>query len=347
LRAEDAVELGDEIEQARDVHDLGRAWARLPQVAADLMREGLEAREVAAVVSHRLGELTRRAAALAERFMKDAGQGDPPGPYAVVVLGSAGRGESLLAMDQDNALVFADGVPGEADRWFEALAVRVADILHEVGVPYCKGGVMAKNSQWRGSLAIWRDRVGDWIGRSNPQDLLSVDIFFDLRGVHGDGRLADTLWRTAFDAAQGEAGFAKLLVEGSGSAEPGRTWLGGFRTDQGRIDLKKAGLFGIVSAARALAICHHVTEHSTPARLEGIKALGLGMEVDLDALSEAHGIFMKLILEQQIEDIGRGLPATNAVEVKRLSRRDRERLRSALQSVEHLDEIVRGLLFKT
>jgi hypothetical protein len=29
------------------------------------------------------------------------------------VLGSAGRGESLLAMDQDNALVFAEGEPAE------------------------------------------------------------------------------------------------------------------------------------------------------------------------------------------------------------------------------------------
>ena len=54
------------------------------------------------------------------------------------------------------------------DRWFEQLGAHVADILHEVGVPYCKGGVMAKNPQWRGSLATWRDRVADWIRHSQP-----------------------------------------------------------------------------------------------------------------------------------------------------------------------------------
>jgi DNA polymerase-3 subunit epsilon/CBS domain-containing protein len=60
-------------------------------------------------------------------------------------------------MDQDNALVFADGAPGGAeDEWFGQLGIHIADILHEVGVPYCKGGVMAKNPQWRGSLATWR-----------------------------------------------------------------------------------------------------------------------------------------------------------------------------------------------
>ena len=89
--------------------------------------------------------------------MRELGHGEPPCRYAVAVLGSAGRGESLLAMDQDNALVFDDGEPaGAEDRWFETFGGHVADILHEAGVPYCKGGVMAKNAQWRGSVATWR-----------------------------------------------------------------------------------------------------------------------------------------------------------------------------------------------
>ena len=86
-------------------------------------------------------------------------------------------------MDQDNALVFAEGAPGGLeDAWFEKLGLHIADILHEVGVPYCKGGVMAKNPAWRGSMRTWRARIDHWVGRSNPQDLLAVDIFF-ARGV--------------------------------------------------------------------------------------------------------------------------------------------------------------------
>ena len=347
LRAQEAVILGNEIDQADDVPALGAAWARLPQAAEGLLAEGVSARDIAAVISRELGALTGRAGVLAERRMKANGQGDPPCAYALCVLGSAGRGESLLAMDQDNALVFDDKAPDGADRWFDALAVHIANILHDVGVPYCKGGVMAKNPQWRGSLGTWRERIGDWIQRSTPQDLLSVDIFFDLRGVHGDLELADTLWREAFDAAHGNAGFSKLLIEAAGAAEAGRNWFGGFRTVNGRIDLKKAGLFSLVSAARALAICHHVTEHSTPARLAGIKGLMPGAQSDLDALIDAHVVFLDLILKQQIDDMERGLPPTNAVEVKVLSRRDRERLRAALQSVDNLDELGRDLLFRT
>ena len=49
-------------------------------------------------------------------------------------------------MDQDNAIIFAEGEPGSAaDQWIARLGSIIADILHEVGVPYCKGGVMASN----------------------------------------------------------------------------------------------------------------------------------------------------------------------------------------------------------
>jgi CBS domain-containing protein len=346
LRFEEAVVLGDLIEEADDVPALARAWSRLPQIAASLRADRLSGREVANVISRRLGALSERAAVLAERKMQETGQGAPPCPYAFAILGSAGRGESLLALDQDNALVFAEGKSGgDEDRWFEKLGALIADILHESGVPYCSGGVMAKNPAWRGSVATWRERVDDWVRRSNPEDLLSVDIFFDLRGVHGDFGLADALWEDAFDAAQGQAAFAKLLADVAGRAEPALGWFGSFKTDQGRIDLKKAGLFGIVSAARALAIRHNVRERATPARLAKLKALDVGSGDDLEAIADAQEVFLDLILAQQIADIATGKPPNNTVVIKSLSKRDRERLKAALGAVESLEDMTRDLLF--
>jgi CBS domain-containing protein len=347
LRDEQAIWLGDEIDAAADVPALARAWAKLPPVVERLIAEGASGRDAAEIVSFELEALTRRAAIIGEQRMQAQGGGGPPCAYAVAVLGSAGRGESLLALDQDNAIVFLDGTPGGAeDRWFEALGVQLADILHEVGVPYCKGGVMAKNPQWRGSLATWRERVGDWIRRSDPQDLLSVDIFFDLYGVHGDLRLTQTLRRDAYEMAKGDAAFAKLLAEAAGAREPGLGWFRRLRTDHGRIDLKKTGLFSVVTAARVLAIRHHIVERSTLGRLEGLKALGIGAEQNLEALGEAHGLFLDLILRQQVDDISHGLTPSNAVAVRSLSPRKRQRLREGLAAVEPLEELTRDLLFK-
>lgn len=346
LRAGEAVSLGDEIDDAGDAHGLAVAWAKLPHVTESLLAEGLSGREIAEVISRELGALSRQAAVLAERIMRDSGQGEPPVPYALLVLGSAGRGESLLAMDQDNAVIFERGEPeGAEDRWFAAFGVHVADILHEAGVPYCKGGVMAKNAAWRGSVATWQARVEHWISRSNPADLLNVDIFFDLRAVHGDGALAMDVRQAAFDAAKGQAAFAKLLVDAV-RIPASRKLFGGIRTEGGRIDLKSAGLFGLVAAARAMAIRHHVMDRSTSARLSGVKELVHASAADLDALVDAHGVFLDLIAAQQVEDIAHGMPPTNTVAVKRLSARAQERLRAALDAVAHVDDLARDLLFQ-
>jgi DNA polymerase-3 subunit epsilon/CBS domain-containing protein len=347
LRADEAISLRDDIEQAADVPGLARAWAHLAHAVARLRAEAVPGRDIAAVISSELGALTRRAAIIAEQRMRDAGRGPAPCRYAFAVLGSAGRGESLLAMDQDNAIIFEQGAPdGAEDRWFEALAIDVAEILHEVGVPYCAGGVMAKNPAWRGSLATWRARIAGWIRRSDPQDLLSVDIFFDLLGVHGEAGLAEGVWRHGFDAARGEPAFAKLLADAAGSAQPALGLFGRFKTEQGRIDLKKSGLLPIVNTARVLAIRHHLLQRATPARLAEIRAAALGGGRDLEALDEAHATFVDLIIDQQLEDIDQGRPPGNAVVLERLSRRERERLRGALRAVEPLDELTRELLFR-
>ncbi len=346
LRAQEASILGDALDQADDVPSLAAAWARLPQAASGLVAEGVSGRIIAAVISRELVALTRRAGILAENRMAADGLGGPPCRYALCVLGSAGRGESLLAMDQDNAIVFADGAPGEAtDRWFAQFGSIVADILHEVGVPYCQGGVMGKTPAWRGSMATWRARIADWIARSNPADLLSVDVFFDLVGVYGDATMANEIWRAAFDAARGKAAFAKLLAQAAGDVQSVLTIWGGFRSENGRVDLKRAGLFGIVTAARVLAICHHLLERSTPARLAAVAGLDRGGRSDLDALARAQALFLDLILMQQLADMRAGLPPSNKVAVRRLNREQRDHLREALHAVGHLDTLTHDLLF--
>ena len=264
-------------------------WRRSRPV---LRAKGLSGREIAAVISRELGAMTHRAAVLAEQRMGEAGRGAPPCPYAFAVLGSAGRGESLLAMDQDNAIVFAEGEPdGPEDRWFAALGAHVADILHEAGVPYCAGGVMARNAPWRGSLATWRARVRDWIRRSNPQDLLSVDIFFDLRGVHGDAALAATLWREGFDLAAGEVAFAKLLAETAGTVAPALNWFGGFKTAgwphrPEEIRPVRHRLDG--TRARDPPSCGGAFDRRAARRRQGARAR---RESDLEALIDAQATF--------------------------------------------------------
>lgn len=346
LRASTAVALGDDIDAAPDAPALGQIWARLPLMARALLAEDVPARIIAAVIAREVGALTRRAAQLAEAELVSGGAGPVPCAYAVLVLGSAGRGESLLAMDQDNALVFAQGDPdGPEDRWFAAMGRRMAAILDEVGVPLCKGGVMASEPAFRGSLATWRRRVGQWIARSDPRDLLSVDITFDFQPVHGDRAMADALWRDAWEAARGQVAFLKLLAENAGEPAAAVSFFGRLRSNEdGRIDLKLHGLKDIVTTARVLALHRGVRRHATHDRLQGLRQSPDAPEGDLATLDEAHALILDCILRQQLADIGEGLGPTNRVVVATLDRRRTAELKTALARIALLPELRRDML---
>jgi DNA polymerase-3 subunit epsilon/CBS domain-containing protein len=344
LRTDAAVALGDDLDEAKDIAALARAWAKVPAMAASLFAEEVSARDIAGVIASELGALTRRAGELAESELAAKGRG-PPCPYSLLVLGSAGRGESLLALDQDHAVVFAEGEPDRPeDRWFAVFGRRVSDILHQVGVPYCPGGVMAGEPGFRGSLATWRSRIGDWISRASPDDLLSVDIFYDFRPVHGDGGLAAMLWDEAWRAAEGAFGFLKLLAETNAVEDP-FGFLGRLKTSEGRIDLKRHGLRPIVSSARLLALRHGIAERSTLSRLEGVRALKVGGATDLAAAIDIQEPMLGLILRAQLADISAGRTPSNRVPLTLAEKHGGlARLRSDLRLVALLDDLAKDQL---
>jgi CBS domain-containing protein len=346
-RASAAIMIGDEIESARSVGELGRVWTQLPIVARGLLDEDVDSRVVAGVISSEIRALTRRAAEMAEARMAEAGLGPPPVPYCVLVLGSAGRGESLLAADQDNAIVYEHGEPGGAeDRWFEAAARHMTEILDAVGVHYCQGGVMASNKLWRHSVRGWRTMIDEWVGRQRPEDLLNVDIFFDGLPVHGSTSLGHAIWRYAYEAGEQAPGFIKMLSLSVRDWTPSLTFFGGIRTDgDGRVDLKKGGLMSILVAGRALSIHHGVQCHATPDRLRGVAAKGIGSAEEIEQIVDSHGTLLRAILLQQLADVEQGVPRSSRVDLKSLDKPSRAKLREALDGAVAAGRVVdEGLL---
>jgi CBS domain-containing protein len=345
LRSGGAIALGDEIDAAEDEVALSRAFAKLPALATGLLDEDVPIGDIAEVIAREIGALTQRAAAIAQTRMIADGLGPPPCRFAVLVLGSAGRGESLLAADQDNALIFEHGQPGGVeDAWFAKLGERMATILDAAGLPLCKGGVMASNPAFRGSPDTWRDRVDGWIRRSDPADLLSVDIAFDLRAVQGDAALVHQLTADMVARARGSLAFLKLLVAELDDFSPPLTLFGRLRTRDGRLDVKIGGLMAIVAAARVLAIRHGILERGTRARISRLQEEGIGASAELSAIVEAYDVLQSLVLAQQLADIGAGLSPGSRIEPARLSTRKRKELREALARLTNIPMLTRDLL---
>ncbi len=332
-RAGDAVSLGDSIESARSRFDLGRVWSQLTAVARALVFEEVDARTVASLVSRELRALTGRACQLAEAEMAEAGLGEAPASYTLLVLGSGGRGESLLAMDQDNALIYADDAPEDADDWFAELGRRIADILNEAGVVYCPGGIMASNAAWRKPLRVWRETVRSWIERSRADDLLNCDIFFDAQAVLGAADMAESLRMEALDIARHAPAFHKFLAMHAGEFDTPLGLFGRFKTEAGRVDLKIGGIMPIFSTARVVALMHGVDARTTPKRLAAARALETVPEKTVDNLVEAHRILLGLILDQQLRDIDRGLKLSNKVDPAELGGFERQEMKWALEQV--------------
>ncbi|MCU0789513.1 MAG: DUF294 nucleotidyltransferase-like domain-containing protein [Nitratireductor sp.] len=346
VRAGPALVLDDGIETAQSPGEMAAAWSTLPAVVNSLLAEEVDAHVVCRIISEEIRSMTRRAAVLAERRMQEEGHGAPPCGHSVLVLGSGGRGESMLVPDQDNAIVYAEGEPGgENDAWFSKMATCMSEILDKAGIPYCKGGVMAKNPHWRGSTRHWRSRIEEWVAKSRPEDLLNVDIFFDAMPVHGDFNLGQEIFEAGYAAGSANASFAKLLGENVSTIGNPLTMFGGFRTEGGRLDLKKHVLFPVSAMARALAIRHDVRRRSTRERMEGLGALGIGSASDFAALADVHRIGLELVLAQQSADIEAGLKPGNFVEVDSLDRERKSDLREGLKRIQIIPELMRNMMF--
>jgi DNA polymerase-3 subunit epsilon/CBS domain-containing protein len=340
-RASTAVLLGDDIDSAGSTQELGKVWAGLTTVVRALVSEDVDPRDIAAVISRELRALTQRACELGEQAMQQNNKGSPPQPYAMFVLGSGGRGESLLAMDQDNAIVFHNGEPGsDTDRWFAELGTMVADTLNDAGVSYCQGGIMASNGEWRMDLTHWRDVISQWLSKSQPEDILNADIFFDAKSVHGDHALLDALRLDALRSAQNAHGFLNAMQNRAGDFHSPMGWFGRWKLEEGRIDLKRAGLMPLFSAARVLALRYGIAEPSTPGRFEAARTAGVEAAHVIDDLIEAHKILLYAILRQQLRDIETGVKLGNSVDPTQMSGHDAQQIRWAIDQVPKVRDLL-------
>ncbi len=337
------VELVDDaFDAAEDLPALAAAYARMPDIAGKLLSEELDGVEIARVVSNELCTLTARAAELTVARLEAEGRGPAPAPWCLLVLGSGGRGESLLGADQDNALIHTGGDADDA--WFAALGEGVADLLDHAGVRRCEGDVMAASSAWRGSREAWAERIGTWMHRANPDDLLSTDIFFDLTPVAGDPDLARELHDGAVRAISDSTMFLGFLAQMVDRFAPRLGMFGGPRLSDGRVDLKRDGLLSLTGLARTVALRVGSTARATPERLRDAVAAGRLPPGDAEALIELHTLLLTLILRQQLADLREGVRPSSRVEYKALGRDERADLKTGLKRLDGVIKELRSLV---
>jgi CBS domain-containing protein len=310
--------------------------------ARDVLHDGMPIAEVQALLTEINLELHRRALALAIDALAADGWGAPPVPFALIVMGSAGRGECSLAPDQDNGFVLAnydDEAHARIDAYFVRLAERFTQLLGAIGFPLCLGNVMAVNPVWRKQISEWRKQIAIWLRRRTETQLLLSDILVDFQHVWGDAALSQALRRYIMQAIAESPTFLRDLfaIEAHHGAALG--WFGRLRRERdkqdrpGMINLKLRGTLPLVEAARLLSLKAGLPETSTLARLDGLLAKGALHPEDHDNLKDAFQFISQLLLRQQVEDVEAGREIGDFVPEERLSKREKEHLVTCLRGI--------------
>ncbi len=317
-------------ESASPSRDVKMAQANL---AAVLLAAGEPAMDVITLINALNDDITAAVVRQAVVTMAESGWGGPPVPFAVLVMGSAGRGESLLNPDQDNGFILADHADSEnesVDRFFIELARRFTRGLEQAGFPLCAGNVMATNSLWRKTLTQWQAQVTGWVRSRDNQEIMFTDIFFDFRAISGSPELAPALRRHVTAAARDNLPFLAqiswLQHDRTSSVDLFGQLIAKDGPDKDAIDLKLRATKPLVEIVRLLALKNGVKATGTPARLAAlVEARGLAGE-DAASLSADVTFLLDRLLRHQIDRISARQLPDNCVKPESLDRLGRERL---------------------
>lgn len=310
-----------------------RAMAQdVRQFARNLLGQGVQARQITALISHLNDVLTQRLLQL-----KAAEHGIDLARICWLALGSEGREEQTIATDQDNALILADGTSDNLRAETLAFAKDVNLALDACGYPLCRGGIMAGEPSCCLTLGEWRERFAHWIEHGSPQDLLNASIYFDLRALAGDDRLARQLQAEVLEAAHRTPRFLKQMAQNALARAVPLTWLGGVDADErGTIDLKLQGTAVFVDAARLFGLAHGLPATSTRERLSGAGTrLGLA-PAEYEAWAAGFEFLQMLRLRVQLESPSALEP--NRLAVDALNHIDRRILKESFRVARSLQQ---------
>jgi len=338
----------DRLTHEQTVRGMAAVKAEQISVAEQLFADNVPAPEILSLISQVNGDLHRRVVELALREMADEGLGAPPLPFAVIVMGSGGRGESAIGADQDNGFVLADYDDSDhraIDRFFIDLAVRMTEMLDQVGLPLCSGGVMASNALWRKSLSQWRAQLDFWLAKRNQSMIRLADIFFDFRPVYGDLALAHSLREKVTERLKDAYPFLQVMHAIQAEHKTALGWFGRLRTHdepehKNRLNLKYDAGLPLVETVRLLSMVAGVASTGTLGRIDALSKAGIIGGEESDYLAAAFNLITGLMLRQQIADFRSGRDVGYWLDPHDLSVRDRDLLVDGLRAIEALRDRV-------
>lgn len=263
--------------------------------------------------------------------------GEPPIPYCFLALGSMARDEQLIVTDQDNAIIldnsYDEALHGE---YFAKLSEFVCQALARCGYHLCTGDIMATNPMWRMTRTEWEECFADWIDNPNPKALLNSSIFFDLDGVYGRVKWAETLNSFIVRRARRNNKFLACLARNAINRTPPLGFFKGFVMEKdGRhnnsINLKRRGTAPLADLIRVHALAVGSRAQNSFERLDDIIEAGILPKGRAEDIQDAMEYISMVRIRHQALDVENEIEPDNNIEPDNMSDFERRNLKDAFQ----------------
>jgi len=281
------------------------------------------------------------------RFALDAmrleGLKRPSAAFCWLSLGSEGRREQVLRTDQDNAIIYADPLPEEAEschQFYLDLGRRVTGMLESAGFVRCPAEVMASNPKWCQPISEWRRYFHQWIATPEPKAVMHSTIFFDFRPVEGDASLAGELKQGIFELMEKGRGFLEFFAKNALQNPPPLGFFRNFLVEKSRdhankFDIKSRAMMPLADAARVLAYELKIPDFlGTVERFGKIAVLDPTLkDLALEAAA-AYDFLIRLRAENGLEHSSSG----RYIKPESLNKLDRQMLRNVFSTIGHIQQ---------
>ncbi len=330
-----------EIDAQKEISGLYGLSSKIPTVIRSLIEEGGRANNITRMIAVINDHIIEKLLSLLQAKM-----GNPPVPFAWIVMGSEGRREQTFRTDQDNAIVYEN----PSDDWEQVKAAKLyfrffgneaIEHITACGYPLCKGGMMASRSRWRKPYSVWTGYFDQWMSSSDEFEILNAKIFFDFRTAFGDKSLGRRLRDHISEEALKKTTFLDQLAKDCVALLPPLSFFRNFIVEKDgehkhHLDLKFRGLVPFVDFARMAALRFGVKETNTTNRLKVLSDQG-GIPHELYSETvEAYEFVMQLRLVHQLRQMEAGLEPSNYVDPADLSDLEKATLKEAFGVVNRI-----------
>ncbi|MEJ2108171.1 MAG: putative nucleotidyltransferase substrate binding domain-containing protein [Acidiferrobacteraceae bacterium] len=333
------VYLAGAVRRCETVGELAAMSKGLPELQRKLVYAGTTPGHLGRAISSVTDAFSERLLELAEQEL-----GPPPVPYLWVAVGSQARREQTVHSDQDHALILSDDFrPEQHDGYFLALAARVSDGLASCGFPYCPGGIMASNTEWRQPRRVWHSKFEDWIDQPARKSIMLACNFFDMRPLRGLRELYESWYPDILARAADNEIFLAHMAANALTARPPLGFFRNFLLVHGgeydhTLDLKLRGIMPIVDLARVYALAAGQPERNTAARLRAAGDAGTLSKEGAANLVDALEFISTVRARHQAQQIRNGREPDNHVQPDELSALERGHLKDAFSVISNMQD---------